>query len=111
MERHELGGRRVAELICRPDERASIAERSADEKRWLSLFFSAKESVYKCVYPILEEFLEFHEVRIVPDEQRQEFAVVFDHAGAKVLDLARRLEGRFAFIGEHLYTSAYLSAR
>ena len=100
----------LGHLICRPDERAWIAARGNDAQRWLALFFSAKESVYKCVYPILEEFIEFHDVRIVPDEQGQKFAVIFEHAGAKGLELARRIEGRFGFIGEHIYTSACLSA-
>jgi 4'-phosphopantetheinyl transferase EntD len=100
----------LAGLICRPEERAWISEREGDERSWLALFFSAKESVYKCVYPILQEFIEFHEVRILPDEQRQKFAVAFEHARAKALDLANRIEGRFAFADAHLYTSAYVTA-
>ena len=36
-----------------------------DEPSLLTLVFSAKESVYKCVAPIAKEFLEFHDVELL----------------------------------------------
>jgi enterobactin synthetase component D len=52
--------------VATRDELGRIQSHSAlDENILLTLLFSAKESVYKCVAPITKEFLEFHDVELL----------------------------------------------
>jgi 4'-phosphopantetheinyl transferase EntD len=53
------------ERVLSPEERAWLAARPEAERGTIAkLVFSAKESTYKCLYPVARQFLEFHEVRI-----------------------------------------------
>lgn len=55
--------------ICREEELAWVASLAADERpAAVTLLFSAKEAFYKCQYPLVTEWLDFHDLRIeVPD--------------------------------------------
>lgn len=72
--------RELLPLICSPAEMASFADLpppSAGD--WPKLAFSAKEAFYKCVDPILREFLDFRDVevefRVGPSRDHGRFAV------------------------------------
>lgn len=72
------------------------------------LIFSAKESLYKCFYPLMKRFFGFHSVEIQIDPERRSFDF-------KPTDQARRLfpgdlgfHGRFAITETHLITGCYL---
>lgn len=43
---------------------------------WLRLVFSAKEAVFKCVYPLAKRFIDFHEVAVALDEDSRSFAAI-----------------------------------
>lgn len=58
----------VLALVLRPDEQEHV---NALEGR---LFFSAKEAVYKCVYPTIRAFIDFKEMHISLDHRRHQFA-------------------------------------
>jgi enterobactin synthetase component D len=52
--------------ICRDDERAVMAKSIGSVEHHLVTFaFSAKESLYKCLYPLVGQFMEFHAARVV----------------------------------------------
>jgi 4'-phosphopantetheinyl transferase EntD len=51
--------------ICCPQELDWLARQPADQRHGLAaLFFAAKESFYKCQYPLTREWLGFHDVMI-----------------------------------------------
>lgn len=79
--------------VALPSERALPA----------ALVFSAKESVYKCLYPTERRFLEFKDVELAFDGEA--FTVLhaagYDAAGVR---------GRFAISSTHVATVAVLSA-
>ena len=85
-------------LIASADEREWVERgSSADAGVRARLLFSAKESVYKCHYPVYGVFLEFRDVRIQFDEATRSFQ-------AQTLPLPHRatrdvLNGRF-WMGE-----------
>lgn len=55
----------LVNLVCTPSEREFLSHRSGPVRGKLAkLFFSAKESVYKCIFPIFSEQLEFTDVEI-----------------------------------------------
>lgn len=90
-------GPEVEQLVLGPDDR--LGSHSA------LLAFSAKESVYKALFPEEGWLLEFHDVTldvVGPDA----FVATAHWEGHE-----RRLEGRFARVGELLVTVAIRAAR
>lgn len=72
--------RELEAMICSPAEMLSFARLpSPAAGDWLKLAFSAKEAYYKCVDPILREFLDFRDVevgfRVGPSRDRGIFEV------------------------------------
>jgi 4'-phosphopantetheinyl transferase EntD len=57
------------DMICTPDELLWLDGLSESERsRAATLIFAAKEAVYKCLYPINGERLDFHDVSIAPEQ-------------------------------------------
>ena len=56
----------IASYVCLPDELVWIEQPGADSDRFVRLVmvFTAKEAVYKALYPIMQMVLEFADVRI-----------------------------------------------
>jgi 4'-phosphopantetheinyl transferase EntD len=97
---------RTRELVCTASERARLGA-GAGAGRLAKAHFSAKESVYKCVGPILGRFLEFHEVEIDLDAGAGLFT-----ARLRIPETlpggAGRLDGRVAWGADHVFTGATL---
>jgi len=96
----------IAASICTRRELEDIA---ADAGRDLPLaaWFSAKESVFKAVFPWLRLVFEPSDVEIAFDRRRQAFAVRAPRMPR--LDAAcSQLEGRFALSGARVLTAAWL---
>lgn len=51
--------------ICSPAERALLAQLRAPEHHLVTFAFSAKESLYKCLYPLVGKFMDFNAARVV----------------------------------------------
>jgi 4'-phosphopantetheinyl transferase EntD len=66
---------------------------------WSTLLFSAKESIYKCTFPLTGRFLEFQDVEISL-QPGGSFS-----ASSSVVDLGR-IVGRYSFTDRHVLTSA-----
>jgi 4'-phosphopantetheinyl transferase EntD len=49
-------------MICTPPERARLRD-----ARDAIIYFGAKEAFYKCVYPLLQIFLDFQDVELDVD--------------------------------------------
>jgi enterobactin synthetase component D / holo-[acyl-carrier protein] synthase len=101
---------RLRRMVCRQSELEWI-ERSTPPPHsdWAKLMFSAKESVYKCVYPLLGTRLGFHdiEIRMIPSHHRF-VATVPGHRGeAKNRDMLR---GRYLCTASHIFTAAVSSS-
>lgn len=85
----ELAGR-----ICRPEERSALLAPSAEPGLVARRVFSMKEAAYKALWPLINRFLDFHDLEIRPGPQADAFSVVSrsDHCPG---DLAARLVGRW----------------
>jgi 4'-phosphopantetheinyl transferase EntD len=89
-------------LICTPAEQArSKAWPVRSGPPWSKLMFVAKESVYKCVFPLVRAFLDFHDVEVDLRLDSSAFEAVIRHPCAARLGNAR-LRGRFVATGGHL---------
>src|SRR6267378_3571351 len=70
--------------LFKPDDGRSFCE-------FCTFVFSAKEAVYKCLFPLTRKFLEFSDVRIISfDWYRHDFAwtAISEHTGIGRLSLA-----------------------
>ncbi len=86
-------------------EQAAIARLDGVERGIMGrLLFSAKESVYKCQYPLTRRFLEFGDVEIELDASNERFSVRSVGEGARGLRL-ERLEGRWRRAGGLILTT------
>jgi len=107
LERNEALDAPLVSMICRSEESALLAD--SDIRLLLAkLIFSAKESVFKCVWPQVRRFVDFQEVEIRLDLEHNTFAAVA-HAEDLSPDLFGRLRGRFGQAGELFVTAAYLA--
>jgi 4'-phosphopantetheinyl transferase EntD len=99
---------RLSERICTPPELEHAAALPGGVGRWAKLVFSAKESAFKCYFPLARSFLGFGdaEVRIEPEAQR--FRVRLLRADAPAAGGRREARGRFAWSDTHVFTAIAL---
>ena len=93
--------------ICRPDEIGRVDD-GEDIGYRAKLLFSIKESIYKCVWPLTRQFVDFTEieVRLVDDSDRYEAIAHTAKCDAVPVD---RLSGRYRRYGKLILASAYIS--
>jgi len=82
----------LATWILRHDERAAYPSLWNEGADGLTLFFSAKEAVYKACYPLVRRILNFHDVRL---ELLHERAFRAQIVAPEWLS-GRRLQGRYS---------------
>ena len=102
---------RLLERVCSPEEKARLeALPSPAACGWGIVLFSAKESLYKCYFPLARSFLGFRdaEVRLDPDSASFTARLVRDAAPSALG--ARAFRGRFCVDGAHVVTAVTLTA-
>jgi len=80
-------------LVCSAEERAWLVARQNDGVVWDRLFFCAKESAYKSIFPETHQFLEFRDVTVQFHPEYGSFEVTLPNLGAIG---SRALMGRYA---------------
>jgi 4'-phosphopantetheinyl transferase EntD len=83
--------------VCTPRESDWIASQRVDQP-WDRIFFSAKESAFKCIFPVQGRFLDYDDVQIDLDPASGEFDV---HAAQTAVEL----RGRFILTPELVITA------
>ncbi|PZQ51492.1 MAG: phosphopantetheinyl transferase [Rhodovulum sulfidophilum] len=97
-------------VCCGPAERDWLERQPAAERgRLAMLIFSAKESAYKCQYPLSGALLGYHDLEILPDRARGGFTARFGIAAGPFAP-GFRLGGRFGFAAGQVVTVATLPA-
>lgn len=100
--------RELAELICTPEEHMHSNRQSMLAPGvFAKLMFSAKESVYKCLFPVFSQQLEFEDVLIKPRLYMGQFTA---YLRSPELDGIGPVRGRFALRDGLLMTIAALPA-
>ena len=94
--------------ICLDTELAALAE-AGYETRHADALFSAKESVYKCIWPVVRRYVGFHEVAVSLERESRRFSVAA--ASDKVdANLLSGIEGRWCMDDDRVYTIAWRRA-
>lgn len=98
---------KIARYIDTEDEK-TFMQRHQDLPR--RLIFSAKESLYKCYYPLVGRFFGFQSVTLDVDISRQRFQ--FRPTAACKIDFPHHLQfhGGYLIAEEHLYTGCFLTS-
>ena len=103
---------KLFKAICRPEElalfdRENLTPRAAGERA--KLLFSIKESIYKCLWPSVQSFIDFTEMQIELNESKQSYTAI-PHTTKISHDFVRRLEGRYKYHGELILSTAWITA-
>ncbi|MEU3947689.1 4'-phosphopantetheinyl transferase superfamily protein [Streptomyces sp. NPDC029526] len=83
-------------LVCRPEEEDWWHGPGGGAPHWPTVFFSAKESVYKAWFPLAGGRLGFHDVRVEPDPRDGTFTARVLGARGRPGPAPQVLHGRFA---------------
>lgn len=95
----------VERYIHTEAEAAFIADNPGEHPE--RLIFSAKESLYKCFYPLVQRYFGFHAVALSFDRERQSYRYTPTEQ-CKIAFPALRFEGRYTISSTHLITACYL---
>lgn len=95
----------VRDLICQTEELAMLGEYEQNPEAW-KLIFSAKESVYKALFPILQRWIGFSDATLQFDFEKQSFTASMN----ETLELpaaigSSRLTGRFSVSANYILTT------
>jgi enterobactin synthetase component D len=114
----ENAKRELLARICDEDERALLARSlDAPQPHLVTFAFSTKESLYKCLYPLVGRFMDFRAARVVAAIGQADGALV---AGELTLELSvdwstefrrgQRLQARFVASEQHVESAVLLPA-
>lgn len=95
----------LQKYICTPDETKWLGPLTIHEqKKLLSLIFSAKECFYKCQYPISHTLLDFQDVTVNIDCKSNTFEARFNVNVAKIFKKGSCLKGQYLFMQGYVFT-------
>ena len=99
----------MVNLLCRASE---VADLTSDQKiaERGKLLFSIKESIYKCIWPSVQCFVDYCEVAVKLDASGNGFSVV-SHTEKVPEEITRRLSGSYRIFDDLLVSSAWILAR
>ena len=99
----------IVQAVAAASEIAHARGAGWDQDVALTLVFSAKESIFKCLYPAVRRTFGFHDVRIVGlDGAAGTFRARIVTTLSEGFPADTMLEGRFAVDGSHVHTGIAL---
>lgn len=93
-------------LVCRDEERIALRTTGPQLLDGAKLIFSAKESIYKCLWPLTGTFLEFHALGIRVDPVLQRFTAYSQDL--HIAETLRLIRGAYRSVGGLLLSCAWL---
>ena len=95
--------------VCVEKEREFMESLPTEQaNRYLRIIFSAKESIFKCFFPISQTYLSFKDAAIIIDEKKFEFSFVLSKACSGITSAGFQHSGRFSIKDDLLLTSVYI---
>lgn len=102
--------RRLAGHLARPGELEALARTGLDEGVIAAAVFSVKESVYKCLHPLVKTFFGFQAAEVVEISPEGAVRVRLTETLTREFREGYVLEGRVAITARHVHTAVSLSA-
>jgi len=102
---------KLFKAICREEElhefsRLMLTEEAAGDRA--KLLFSIKESIYKCLWPTVRQFIDFTEMQVELADDGFSYRAI-PHTAKASTELVGQLQGRYRYEGELVLSSAWLS--
>jgi len=95
--------------VCVDKEREFLESLPTEQaNRYLRIIFSAKESIFKCFFPISQTYLYFQDAEIIIDENNSEFSFSLSKACTGITSAGFQHYGRFSIMDDLLLTSIYI---
>jgi enterobactin synthetase component D / holo-[acyl-carrier protein] synthase len=108
----ESQARSVGCIIAWPDEVSHVRTAGFSRLEALTLVFSAKESIFKCLYPIVSSYFDFCDVRITAvDGRHHTFAAHLVRTLSEHFVTGTILEGGFDIEAPWIHTGLALQPR
>jgi enterobactin synthetase component D len=103
--------RTLEHLIIGPLEGALADAAGFDRATFLSIAFSFKESIFKCVFPLTRTFFGYREATVVAfDPEQGRIRAQLNRTVGGRFRAGEMLEGRYVCTRTHVYTSVCVSA-
>ena len=93
----------VRDLICLPEELSLLGEFEQNPEAW-KLIFSAKESVYKALFPVLQKWIGFSDATLYFDFQEQRFVASMNEKLDLPPTIGSSVSGRFSISSSYILT-------
>ena len=74
----------------------------------LLIIFSAKESIFKCIYPRTKTFLSFKDAAVSVNETEKNFSFIVFKSCPGIIQQGFKHHGRYSEIDKMLLTSVYI---
>ena len=95
--------------VCVEKERDFVESLTAEQaNRYLRIIFSAKESIFKCFFPISQTPLYFQDAEIIIDDKNSEFSFLLSKACTGITSAGFQHSGKFLIKDDLLLTSIYI---
>jgi enterobactin synthetase component D len=102
--------RRLASHLARPGELEALARTGLDEGVIAATVFSVKESVYKCLHPLVKTFFGFQAAEVIEISPEGAVRVRLTETLTQEFHEGYVLEGRVVTTARHVHTAVSLSA-
>lgn len=108
VERYEPLSREIEKIICTASEREWIESKKKNDKDvpWSKIVFSAKESAYKCVFPHIKTFVDFHDAEIDFHHSDNTFKLSVNNTTKESIfrSIFPLVKGFFSIEGKYIFT-------
>lgn len=109
IERMSILEPQVVSLVCRQEEREALGLRDGPGKSAELVLFSIKESIYKCLWPLLERYIDFQDIGVVLHADYSGFSAR-SYSARVPLELVNTIEGRYRFSESLIVSAAWIQA-
>ena len=100
---------KISRHICVDDELKCLEKLSPEQANLnLRIIFSAKESIFKCFFPISRKYLHFKDANVKIDENKSEFSFILSAARSNITNVGYSHQGFFSVKDNFLLTSTYI---
>ena len=101
---------KISRHICVDDELKWLEKFSPEQADlYLRIIFSAKESIFKCFFPISRKNLHFKDAYVKINDKKSEFTFILSTACSNITNIGYTNHGIFSIKDNFLLTSIYIN--
>ena len=102
----------IIDTICTPSEQSWIRNNQPLQgSNWPKIMFSAKESVYKCLFPIFRIYIGFLDVEIRIKPETMQFSALLGKKRLPQYAAHPPLTGHIVYNSQHIFTGVAIEAQ